>query len=497
MGDRLVCGIDVGSSAVKATLLHPERGVVATGDAPAPLRSEHPGWSEVAVEDWWAAACAAVPLALADAGAVAADVVAVATTGMVPAVVLLDEAGGPLRAGILQNDARAVGEISEMEAALADVDLLGRTGSALTQQSVGPTLLWIRRNEPDVWARTATVGGSYDWLLRRLGAIPHVEGNWAIESGLYDLSGRPCPEVLAVAGVESSRLPAVVRPATPMGEIDPAAAAAIGLAPGTLLVVGGADHVLSAASAGVAEPGQALVKLGSSGDLLTVSCEPVTDRRLYLDHHPIQGRWIPNGCMATSGSLLRWFQQRIAAGEDFAALDAEAAQVPAGAEGVVCLPYFLGEKSPVHDPEARGAFVGLHLGHTRAHLFRACLESTGHGLRHHLDVLEEIGIEVREARVTNGGANSRLWKQAVADALGIPLVPIIDHPGSSFGAAVAAAIGAGLIDGWEAVDRFVDLGDPVEPDPRAAPALAESYGVYRDLEAALRPLSHRLARAAR
>jgi xylulokinase len=134
MGDRLVCGIDVGSSAVKATLLHPERGVVATGDAPAPLRSEHPGWSEVAVEDWWAAACAAVPLALADAGAVAADVVAVATTGMVPAVVLLDEAGGPLRAGILQNDARAVGEISEMEAALADVDLLGRTGSALTQQ---------------------------------------------------------------------------------------------------------------------------------------------------------------------------------------------------------------------------------------------------------------------------------------------------------------------------------------------------------------------------
>ena len=494
MSEQVVCGIDVGSSAVKVTVLHPERGILGTGDAAAPLGSPKPGWSEVAITDWWTAVCHAIPEALASAGVNASAVAGVAATGMVPAVVVFDEAGSPLRAGILQNDARAVAEITELAGALTSIDLLARTGSALTQQSVAPTLLWLQHHEPELWRRVASVGGSYDWLLRALGADPHVEDNWAIESGLFDLAGGLCLEVLTAAQIDPAVLPPVRRPGTVVGALSAAAAGVTGLMVGTPLIVGGADHVMSAYSAGVAAPGQALVKLGSSGDLLAVSDAPLTDRRLYLDRHPVPGLWLPNGCMATSGSLLRWFQQQLSAGSDFRDLDAAAAAVPAGSDGAVCLPYFLGEKSPIHDPEARGAFVGLHLGHTQAHLFRACLEGTGYGLRQHLEILSELGVDVREVRVTNGGANSLLWKQVVADALGLPLQPVVNHPGGSLGAAAVAAVGVGLLERWTDVDRFVRLGDSVEPNASAHAAMERGYGVYRDLEPALRPLSHRLAR---
>ncbi len=494
MSEQVVCGIDVGSSAVKVTVLDPEQGILGIGDAAAPLGSPRPGWSEVGIADWWTAVCHAIPAALAAAGVDASSVAGIAATGMVPAVVVFDDVGRPLRAGILQNDARAVAEIADLAEELSAIDLLTRTGSALTQQSVAPTLLWLQRHEPEIWKHVASVGGSYDWLLRALGAEPHVEDNWAIESGLFDLGGDVCSEVLTAARIDATVLPPVRRPGTVVGALSTAAADLTGLKAGTPLIVGGADHVMSAYSAGVAAPGQALVKLGSSGDLLAASATPLTDWRLYLDRHPIPGLWLPNGCMATSGSLLRWFQQQLAAGSDFRDLDAAAAAVPAGSDGVVCLPYFLGEKSPIHDPEARGAFVGLHLGHTQAHLFRACLEGTGHGLRHHLEILRELGVEVREVRVTNGGANSRLWKRVVADALDLPLQPVIDHPGGSLGAAVVAAVGVGLLERWTDVDRFVRLGEPVEPDASAHAAMELGYGVYRELEAALRPLSHQLAR---
>ncbi len=159
-------------------------------------------------------------------------------------------------------------------------------------------------------------------------------------------------------------------------------------------------------------------------------------------------------------------------------------------EGVICLPYFLDEKSQIHDLEARGAFVGLHLGHTRAHLFRACLECTGYGLRHHLDILNLLGAPVTDMRVANSGANYALRKQAVADALKLPLTPVVDHPDGSLGAAIVAAIGADLVEQWTDVDRFVLVGTPVEPDQSAYAAMELDYGVYRDLEAALRPLNH-------
>jgi xylulokinase len=513
----LVLGIDVGTTSTKVVLADPAAGVLAQASEPVALSSPHPGWAEADPAQWWANLAALVPAVLAAASAAkgkpvtAADIAAVATTGMVPAVIPVDGGGRPLRSAILQNDARAAAEIRELAAALPDLDFVARTGSALTQQSVGPTLLWLARHEPDAWASAVTVQGSYDWLATRLGAAPHAERNWALESGLFELETdgaltplQPVRDTLArLAGIKPDVIPPVADPGTVIGDVSRGAAAETGLRPGTPIVAGGADHVLSAYAAGLASPGDWLVKLGGAGDILVVSGHPLVDERLYLDAHPVSGLWLPNGCMATSGSLIRWFQSVSASASSgpasVAELEAEA--VAATPAELVCLPYFLGEKSPLHDPDLRGGFLGLHLGHTRGDMYRAILEGIAYGFRHHAEIFTERRVALRpSARVSNGGSKSLVWKQILADALGVALEPVLDHPGAALGAALAAGVGtagAPTPQAWAAaagVPGMVTIGAPIEPDPAHAARYAEAYRIYRDAGAALTPISHQLAR---
>lgn len=486
----MLLGIDIGSSAVKAALVDPGQGVLSTAESAVRLESRQPGWAEADPDEWWQAICGLVPTLLDRSGRNASEVEAVAAAGMVPAVLALDRSGQPLRKAILQNDARATREIEELALALEGIDLLGLTGSVLSQQSVAPTLRWLKRHEPDLFDDTAMVVGSYDWVARRLGAEPHVEQNWAIESGLFTLDGEPLAEALERTDTPAQLFPAVRPPGTVVGEVSAEAASQTGLRARTPVVVGGADHVSSAYGAGLLAEGDWLVKLGGAGDILVVSKSPLVDERLYLDAHPT-GLWLPNGCMASSGSLVRWLQAITRA--SLQELDEEAASTPAGSGGIVCLPYFLGEKSPLHDPQLRGALVGLHLGHSRGQLFRSVLEAVAFGFRHHVDVFVELGVPLGRARVTNGGARSTLWKQIVADVLGVELSPVLAHPGASFAAAIAAGVGTGAVPDWAAIAPLIQLGPAIEPDGRQRARYDELYAIYRELEPTLRPISHRLA----
>lgn len=491
----MLLGIDIGSSAVKAALVEPECGVIASAQSQVALHSPRPGWAEADTTEWWTGVCHSVKEVIRHSEREGIEVEAVACSGMVPAVVPLDNQGRPLRRAILQNDARATLELDELRRLLEDIDLVNLTGSALTQQSVAPTVRWIAENEPGVFEETTELAGSYDWVARRLGAEPHVERNWAIESGLFKLDGTHVHEILERAEIDEGLLPPVRDPATVIGAVSSGAAGETGLRAGTPIVVGGADHVFSAYGAGLVAPGDWLVKLGGAGDILVVSGVPLIDERLFLDAHPA-GQWLPNGCMATSGSLVRWLAQ-LAGGAPLKVLDEEASQTPVGAGGVLCLPYFLGEKSPLQDPALRGAFVGLHLGHTRAHLHRAALEAVAFGFRHHVEVFSERSVALGDARVTNGGSSSRLWKQILADVLATPLHPVLDHPGAAFGAALAAGVGSGALPaGWDTIRSLVRLGDPIEPQAEASRHYEELYHLYRELGGALTSISHRLAREA-
>ncbi|MEW5813366.1 MAG: FGGY-family carbohydrate kinase [Actinomycetota bacterium] len=491
---RYTLGVDIGTTGTKTVLLDTEAGIVATATRNTALHSPAPGYAEADTEQWDRNVVESIREVLQVSGVAPDQVGALATSGMVPAVVPLDDARRPLRRAILQNDARAHREVADLAAVLTGANLVRLTGSAVTQQSVAPTTVWLREHEPELYARTAHWVGSYDWVLSALGAPVHVEQNWAIESGLFTLDGATADMVLAAAKLDPATLPAVRPPGTQVGELSRAAADATGLRPGTALVVGGADHVLSAFAAGVNGPGDALVKLGGAGDILVASQTPVVDERLYLDAHPVPGHWLPNGCMATSGSLIRWFQALVG-GAALTDLDDEAAQRPPAE--ILCLPYFLGEKSPLHDPDLRGVFAGMHLGHGRADMYRAVLEAIAFGFRHHVDVFTEIGIPLRRVMITNGGSKSTLWKQIHADVLGLDMHPVHGHPGASLGAAVIAAIGVGALDDWSDTARFITLDEPYVPDAARRDRYHAAYATWRDLGSAVTPISHALARTTR
>jgi xylulokinase len=476
----LLLGIDIGTTATKALLLDPDRGVVAEAERPATLLSSEPGWAEEDTEEWWGNV-REVATELAAWG----DVAAVGVAGMVPCTILLDERDRPLRRSIQQNDARAVAEVAELRSRLAGARVLARTGSAVTQQSAGPRLLWLARNEPEVWRRARSLMGSYDYVALKLSGARGVEANWALESGLYDLeTGAWAGDILEAAGASAALLPAIRRADEVVGEVTAAAAAATGLRAGTPVVAGTADHIGAALAAGILDDGDLLIKLGGAGDILLAADEPLVDERLYLDFHLLPGHFVPNGCMATSGSLIRWFQRVVAGGADLRLLDEEAGKAGPGAGGVIALPYFLGEKTPINDPGATGAFVGLRLAQDRGHLFRAVLEGIAYGFRHHLDVFAEIGHPARRVRVADGGSRSRVWTQIIADVLSVPLEKVALRSGSALAAAFAAGMGVGAFREWREVERFVEVSEVVEPHPNEVYDIA--YARYRALYPALK-----------
>jgi len=489
---HLLLGIDLGSSAVKAVLLDPEKGLIASLSSAVNLYSDQPGWAEADPQEWWLATCDLIQGLLKQINSDASEIAGIAVSGMVPAVLLVDEQGETLRRAILQNDARANSEIDEIKNYIGSVDLLTLTGSVLSQQSIAPTALWLARHEPEIWSQTFLLQGSYDWLACKLGAEYHVEKNWAIESGLYNLDLTLLDVVREATKIHWPQFLPVKSPGERVGEVSAVAAKATGLSKGTPIIVGGADHVLSAYGAGLIDEGDCLIKLGGAGDILAVSNKIHLDPRLYLDSHPSPEKWLPNGCMATSGSLLRW-EQGIFDGVSLEDLDAAAAKSKPAA--LLTLPYFLGEKTPLHDPDLRGVMAGMHLGTTRGDIHRSYLEAIAYGFRAHFDVFSDGGLDIKRTRVTNGGSKSRLWRTILADVLNRELHSIVNHPGASYGAAVIAGIGTGLISDWSYVLSALEEGEIIEPDTENVAIYQERYQDFLELTEVTRPIVHRIARS--
>jgi len=495
----LLLGLDIGTTSTIGILIDETGATLATVSRPATLHSDHANWSEEDPEQWWSNSCAIIPDLLAKSGRTAGEIVGIGVTGMLPAVVLLDADGRLLRRAMLQNDARAIAEIEDMKRAIDAGDFFRRTGGSINQQLVAPKLRWIERQEPQVFASIATVFGSYDYITWRLTGARSLEQNWALESGFVDISsGRFDPALVALAGVAPDRLPPIRASQEVVGEVTAEAAATTGLRQGTSVVAGCADLVASAFMAGAVADGDMVLKFGGSGDILLAVAKPLTDPRLYIDHHLVPGLWFSNGCMAASGSLLNWIVREWAAGEAANAaaaglsvhawLDRLAAAAPAGADGLVLLPYVLGEKTPLHDPHARGTLVGLGLHHRLAHVWRAALEGVAFGFRHHVDVFRERGAEMRRIVACDGGAASDLWLQICADVLGRPVQRLRRHPGSCLGAAYVAGVGVGLFKDWQGVARSVEPGEVFAPDAARTAVYDRAYAVFRDTYERLKTL---------
>lgn len=486
----LVVGVDVGTGSSKGVLATAEGVVIAKTMRHHQMSLPRAGHAEMDAETIWWGEVASIcrELALHARGHTIAGL---CVSGIGPCVLVTDDDLTPLRPGILYGiDSRASAEIEELTERFGADAILDRAGSALSSQAVGPKLLWLRRHESDVWARTRRWFGSSSYVVARLTGEYIMDHHTASQCApLYDIAAGDWASEWAKEILGDLPMPRLAWSGDVVGALHAEAAAATGLPIGTPVMAGTVDAWAEAFSCGVRQPGDLMLMYGSTmffiqiGDDLT-ACPPLwTAMSVQPEVKTLAGG------MATSGSLLSWVQE-LTGNRDIATLAKEADLVPAGAEGLVVLPYFAGERTPIFDPHARGVVAGLSLRHGRGHLYRAVYEGIAYGVRQILELLEEAGGPASRVVAVGGGTRSGPWTQIVSDVAGIRQLVPEQTIGASYGDALLAAIGSGLVPPDTDWTRIVG---EVVPNPENQAVYDELYGTFTELYPATRDQVHRLA----
>lgn len=484
-------GIDIGTFSSKGVITDATGRIVAQAACPHQMIVPRPGWAEHrAEEDWWGDFTTLSRGLLAQSGIDPASIRAVACSAIGPCMLPVDAAGGPLRNGVLYGvDTRATAQIASLNAAIGEDVILTRCGNALTSQSVGPKILWLRKTEPDLWARTARVLTSTSYLTFRLtGAYVIDHYTAASFTPLYDIATQDwCTELSDIC--TRDHLPRLLWSTEIAGHITPEAALETGLAAGTPVTCGTIDAAAEAVSVGTATPGDMMLMYGSTIFIIALTATRLTHPALWHAPWLFPGQHAVMAGLATSGTLTHWFHDHLAPDTSFESLAAEAQGSPPGAKGLLCLPYFSGERTPLHDPHAKGAYFGLNLTHTRADLARATLEGIAMATRHITETFAEAGAAPSRALAVGGGTQNRTWLQATADLTGLPQTLCTTTTGASFGNAFLAALATGH------VSSITDWNPPAETvAPQHHPAYDHLYPLFRRLYAQTKDIAAALDR---
>ena len=495
----LLLGIDVGTTGAKAILIDADGNLVASATAEYPMSTPRPLWAEQDPGDWWRASVASIRRVLQNVEPRA--VVGVGLTGQMHGLVLLDAHGNVLRPCILWNDQRTAAQCVEItEKVGGEKKLLELIGNPVLPGFTAPKILWVRENEPEVYAQVAQVLLPKDYLRYCLTGAYATEVSDASGTALLDVQHRRWSDVLLSAlEIPRTWLPDVYESPVVSARISADAANETGLAAGTPVVGGGGDQAAQAVGSGIIADGLISVTLGTSGVVFASSdsyrLEPVG--RLHAFCHAVPNKWHLMGVMLSAAGSFRWFRDTLAQGEIIEAneknadaydlLTGQAAHAPAGSEGLIFLPYLSGERTPHPDPDARGVYFGLTLRHNKAHLIRAVLEGVAYGLRDSLELMRALGIKLDQVRASGGGARSALWRQILADVFDSEIVLVNITEGAAFGAALLAGVGAGVYANvGDACARSIRVTDKIEPSANAA-AYSDYYSLYRELYPALAP----------
>ena len=470
-------GIDIGTYESKGVLIDGEGRIEATAARPHPLSTPQPGYAEHDAETaWWGDFCTLSRQLLADTAVDPQAVKAVGVSTIAPCCLAVDDQGTPLRPAILYGvDVRAAEQIDELNRLLGADNVLSKTGNPITSQSVGPKILCLKKHEPDIWHRAARFVTGTTWLVARL------TGQWVVDhypaayfTPLYMLDKADWDDELLPLFCRRDQLAECRWTDEIAGHLTPEAARATGLAAGTPVMTGTADAAAEAIGVGIFDPGDLLLMFGSSIYMIHVVDQLRTDARLWAGPYLQRDRWMVAAGMSTAGTLTRWFRDQLArdvlekaeqTGQNaYDLLMQDSKDIPPGSDGLIVLPYLSGERTPIHDPKARGVFFGLTLGHRREHLYRACLEGVGYGIAQHLEIFAEMGLETRRIVAVGGGTRNPPWLQLTADICGRPL-----SSGQAFGAAygdaLLAALGSGHIADVADLKSRVTLGPTYQPDP--------------------------------
>ncbi|MFN2477905.1 MAG: FGGY-family carbohydrate kinase [Pseudonocardiaceae bacterium] len=491
----LLLGVDIGTASSKGVLVRTDGSVVATATLPHEVSMPHPGWVEHDAQAvWWADFLALSRELTARARE---PVAAVGVSGIGPCLLPVDGDDRPLRPAILYGvDTRATAEIDELTQALGKQTILERCGSALTSQAVGPKLAWLRANEPETWAATRRFLMASSFVVRRLTGSYILDHHSASQcTPMYDPVEhrwiRDWTELIA-PGLE---LPQLCWPSDVVGEVQPGIAEQAGIPVGTPVVAGTIDAWAEATSVGVTAPGDVMLMYGTTMFLVEVLDRPRRSPDLWGTVGTFPGTHNFAAGMATSGAVTEWIR-KLTGASSFEPLVSEAQQSPPGSHGLLMLPYFAGERTPLFDPDARGVLAGLTLRHTRGDIYRAALEATAYGVRHNLEAMREAGGQDRRLVAVGGGTKGGLWTQIVSDVLGAPQQLPCQTMGACLGDALLAAIGIGAVK-FEQSPEWNPISTTIEPQPGRSAAYERFYALYRELYPDTRKIAHALAREQR
>lgn len=482
-------GIDFGGGASKATLLSKDGTIAAEAVVEYPTSYPKPGWAEQNPSDWYQALRENVKTIFQKSGAAPSEIAAVALDAATHTAVLTDAAFRPLRPAIYWTDTRCAEEAEFLK------NEYGHRISEIMYHQPDtiwtlPQLLWIKRNEPDVWRNTKRILFAKDYVRHQLTGDFVTDRIEAEGSMLFDYRTMEwSEELLSLLGLGSSALPSLLHPADLAGRVTPRAAQETGLAEGTPVLCGTTDTVMEVFASGAVRQKQMTVKLATAGRICVVTDKPYPSRHLVNYSHVIDGLWYPGTATKSSAASLRWY--RDAFGGTYGEIDRAAVQVAVGCDGLTFHPYLTGELTPYGDPELRGSFVGISAGHTKAHFDRAVLEGVAFSLLDCKWALDQLHIPYEtEARMIGGGSKSPLWRQILADCLNLTLIEK-ECSDSSLGSAMLAGIAVGIFPSFaEAVRLCSRVKSITRPNAENHEAYQKCFALYRQIHDALAPVYH-------
>jgi xylulokinase len=489
-------GIDLGTSSVKAALVDAATGqLFAIASEEYPIHTPQPGFAEQEPFDYWRAVVRAVQQVLK---ASPAQVAAVGLTGQMHGTVLLDPLGKPLRPAIIWPDARTVDEPQRLLERVPEWAQIAGTNPAAGFQCT--TLAWLHQHDPYTLSETAVVLLPKDYVRLCLTGRAATDVSDAAGTGLMDVRRAAWSEaLLGAVGVSPSQMPPILESHTVAGELTAEAAEALGLPKGLPVVAGCADQPAQALGSGLVRPGVGSVTIGTGGQVFIPyrpRADLKTDPRVHVFNHAVPQTWYVLGATLSAGSSLRWMRNLFGLegiANAYERLSVEAGRTPPGADGLLFLPYLFGERTPLMDPMAQGAFVGLQYRHERGHVARAIMEGVAFALRDAVQISVQLGAHVSEVVIAGGGARSTVWRQIMADVLGLPLKRSRQEEQTVLGAALLAGVGVGIYpDAWAAARLAEQYDTPTVPNSGAHAFYNELYAQYQGLYPALRETMHRL-----
>lgn len=487
-----ILAVDLGTSATKAGVFNLSGQELGTATAEYPTEYPQPTWAQQDASHWWQAAVTTIKGSIEQAKIPPGAVKAVSVSGQAPSCLAIDKQGEPLRPAIIWIDRRATEEVEWIAEHVGAQEVQRVAGNYIDGYFGGPKWLWFRNKEPELFERTWKILQAHSYIVFKLtGEIVTDYSHAGLCSPCFDLQKKEWSQDMCTElGIPVSMLPQVLPSHQIVGAINEAGAQASGLTVGTPVVTGGGDFACATLGCGVIKVGQAAQMLGTAGNLLVPIGEKIDPDPRLLNTVHVTGDYLTLGSIY-AGGVLQWFRDQlgepeIAEGESsdksaYRLLDEKAGGVPPGAEGLILLPYLMGERTPIWDPYARGVYIGITPYHTRAHMYRAALEGVAFAFRHMVEIIEQQGVAIEEVIAVNGGARSPLWRQIFADILNARINYYVGGAATLLGDVTLAGIGAGFFPGFEVVNEWQEIVETQEPNSKLGDLYARYYALYRQI----------------